>query len=164
MVKTKKIALTPGIFFKILLVDYLKRRWWLLVSIWGLVLLILPLLQSNSIDQLFVVFVAIATSVYLVVHFWRYAHSRENKAYFLKRHYEIYTDRIDAFLEDDTVSTVKLVHFIKYAVIADSFLLYIAKNSYLYIPIDSFESTADLNWFKGEVLPRINAHAGAHQA
>jgi len=144
----------PKELFTILVIRYLKRRWWLLAWIWALALIILMNENNNSFDSFFFGF-AIFYPLILIWHFWRYVNTKDNKILLLERHYEINGNNINVVIDEETYSPIKLSHFIKVELIKNVYLLYISKEQFVYIPIDSFETEADKKWFIEEIINKI---------
>ncbi len=154
MIKTKKIKLTPKDLFLILIFRYIKKRWWLFVWIWVLTTIIASEKINDSFDMFFVVF-AIIYPILLVIQFWRYVISKDNKLLLLERYYEIDNNKINGIIDQDTYSPIKLDHFIRVDLIRNTYLLYVTKTQFIYIPIDSFESDLDREWFENEIVKKI---------
>lgn len=154
MITTKKVKLSSKDYFNILILRYIKRRWWLIVWIWILTIIIWFIGDNGEIEYFFTFF-AIVYPILLVFQFWRYAKSKDNKIFLLERYYEIDKDKINGIIDDDTNSPIKIEHFIKVDLIKNIYLLYIAKNQFIYIPINCFQSDSDLDWFKNEILTQI---------
>jgi len=154
MITTKKVKLTSKEYFSILITRYVKRRWWLIAWIWGLAI-IMCLTGDYGEFEYFFTGMAIVYPILLVWQFWRYANSKDNKLFLLERYYEIEKGKINGVIDDDTSSPIKIEHFIKVDLIKNTYLLFIAKNQFIYIPIDSFQSKNDLNWFRNEILTQI---------
>lgn len=154
MITTKKIKLTPREYYNILITRHVKRKWWLIAWLWGMAIFV-GLMGDFGELELFIIGMAIFYPVLLVWQFWRYANSKDNKLFLLERYYEIEKDKINGVIDDDTSSPVKIDHFIKIELIKNTYLLFLAQNQFIYIPIDSFQSEDDLNWFRNEVLTQI---------
>lgn len=154
MIKTKKVKLTPKDLFLILILRYIKKRWWLFAWIWILAIILVSDGINDSFDMFFTVF-AIIYPILLVIQFWRYVTSKDNKLLLLERYYEIDSEKINGIIDQDTYSPIKLEHFIKVDLIRKTYLLYIAKAQFIYIPIDSFENDSDKEWFENEIIKRI---------
>jgi len=154
MIKTKKIKLTPKELFAILIQRYLMQRWWLIAWIWILAIIV-RLQDKYDYFAYFLIVFAIAFPILIVIQFWKYAKSKDNKIMLLERHYEIDTEKINGIIDQDTYSPIKLEHFIKVVMIRKTYLLYIAKSQFIYIPIDSFESESDREWFENEIIKKI---------
>src|SRR5690554_681174 len=151
MITTKKVKLTPKELFSILILRYIKKRWWLFVWIWLLAIILGLKEQYDYFDKFFIVF-AIIYPILLIIQFWRYVVSKDNKLLLLERYYEIDAEKINGIIDKDTYSSIKLGHFIKADLIKKIYLLYIAKNQFIYIPIDSFENDSDREWFENEII------------
>lgn len=154
MITTKKVKLTPKDLFSILILRYIKKRWWLFAWIWILAIILASDGINDSFDMFFIVF-AIIYPILLVIQFWRYVTSKDNRLLLLERYYEIDNEKINGIIDQDTYSPIKLDHFIKVDLIRKTYLLYIAKAQFIYIPIDSFESDSDREWFENEIIKRI---------
>ena len=154
MITTKKVKLTPKELFSILILRYIKKRWWLFIWIWVLALILGLDGINDSFDLFFIVF-AIIYPILLLIQFWRYVTSKDNKILLLERYYEIDNEKINGIIDKDTYSPIKLEHFIKADLIRETYLLYIAKNQFIYIPIDSFENDSDRLWFESEIIKKI---------
>lgn len=154
MIKTQDIKLTAYEFFRLILSIYLKKRWWLVAWIW---ILIVILLFSGRIGFIEIALLALILlfQVIIVVQYWIYAHSKDNKLYLLSRHYEIDTNQIVELMEDGTSSTIKTERFIKVMKTTRYYLLYVARNEYIYLPVSAFQSLADLEWFENEIVNKI---------
>ena len=91
----------------------------------------------------------------VVFQYWRYANSKDNKIYLLERHYEIYEDKIIGVLSDGTDSTIMIDKFIKVIRLKNTYLLYMSKIQFIYIPKNCFKSEQDKDWFEKEVISKI---------
>ena len=154
MIKTQDIKLTANEFFRLILSIYLKKRWWLLAWIW---ILIVILLFSGSIGLIEIILLAfiLLFQIILVAQYWIYAHSKDNRIYLLARHYEIDSDQVIELMEDGTTSTIRTGRFIKVIKTTRYYLLYVARNEYIYLPFIAFESLADQEWFENEIRNKI---------
>ena len=140
--------------FLILILRYLKKRWWLIAWMWVLAIAFMISGNNDSFDVFIIVF-AIIYPILLMIQYWRYATSKDNKLMLLERYYEIDGEKIKGIIDQDTISLIKTEHFIRVDLIRNTYLLYIAKNQFIYIPIDSFETDADREWFESEIIKRL---------
>ena len=154
MITTQKIKLTSKELFIILIIRYIKKRWWLLAWIWILAIILALQEQYDSFDYFFIS-MAIIYPIVLAIQFWRYVISKDNKLLLLERYYEIDNEKINGIIDEDTYSPIKLEHFIKVDKIKETYLLFIAKNQFIYIPINSFKNNSDREWFEKEIIKRI---------
>lgn len=154
MIKTKKIKLTAFELFKLFLIRYFKKKWWLFIGFVFLAILISFKEVYEAFDY-FVFLMTLGFPLIIIIQFWRYVTSRDNKILLHERYYEIDDEKINGILDEETFSPIRIEHFIKVEVIQKTFLLYTAKNMFFYIPIDSFKSDDDLVWFKKEILSKI---------
>ncbi len=154
MITTKRVKLTAKEYFIILLTRYIKSKWWLIAWIWSLAI-IMWLMGDYGEFKYFFTGMALAYPILLVWQFWRYANSKDNKLFLIERYYEIEKGKINGVIDDDTSSPINMEHFIKVDFINNAYLLFLAKDQFIYIPIDAFQSENDLNWFKNEILTQI---------
>jgi hypothetical protein len=154
MIKTQQIIITANEFFRLILSIYLKKRWWLVAWIW---ILIIILLFSGQIGFVEIALLALIVLFQIIIigQYWFYAHSKDNSLYLLARYYEIDSDQIIEILEDGTSSTIKTERFIKVMKTNRYYLLYVARNEYIYLPVSAFESLADQKWFEEEIVKLI---------
>jgi hypothetical protein len=154
MIKTQNIKLTANDFFRLILSIYLKRRWWLVAWIW---ILVVTLLLSRNIDLIEISLLAFILffQVVIVGQYWFYAHSKDNRIYLLARCYEIEPAQIIEVMEGGTTSTIRTERFIKVMKTPRYYLLYFARNEYIYLPVSAFESLADIDWFEKEIVSQI---------
>jgi len=73
----------------------------------------------------------------------------------MPRHYEIDSDQVIELMEDGTSSTIKTERFIKVMKTSRYYLLYVARNEYIYLPFDAFESFTDREWFEETIVNKI---------
>ena len=154
MVTTKRVKLSQMDLFLILILRYLKKRWWLIAWMWVLAIAFMISGNNDSFDVFIIVF-AIIYPILLIIQYWRYATSKDNKLMLLERYYEIDGEKIKGIIDQDTISLIKTEHFIRVDLIRNTYLLYIAKNQFIYIPIDLFETDADREWFESEIIKRL---------
>ncbi|MGV8137142.1 MAG: YcxB family protein [Mangrovibacterium sp.] len=154
MITTGKIKLTSQKLFRILIRVYLRKRWWLLVWVWVL-LIILLLMEKRDVLTNFLIVFMVLSQIFLVAQYWFYSHSKDNKVFFLSRYYEIDKEKIVGFLEDGTSTPIKIEHFIRVIKIDNYNLLYLSKMQFIYLPKECFTSETDRQWFEEEVLSKI---------
>jgi hypothetical protein len=154
MIKTQNIKITADEFFRLIFSIYLKKRWWLVAWIW---ILIIILLFSGHIGFVEITLLALILlfQIIIVGQYWFYAHSKDNRLYLLARYYEIDTAQIIEAMEDGTTSTIRNERFIKVMKTKRYYLMYVARNEYIYMPFKAFESMADREWFEKEIVNKI---------
>jgi len=154
MICTRKIEQSSDDFFYLLLTIYFKKRWLMLLWIWLVIFVLLFSTRISSLEYLLIGFLFLS-QVFLVIQYWLYAHSKDNRIYLLPRTFEISQDQIVEWMGDGTSSTIKKERFIKVMRTGKCFLLFVAKNEYVYLPFSAFESEADLEWFESEFVRKI---------
>jgi hypothetical protein len=154
MIKTQEIKIAANEFFRLILSIYLKKRWWLLAWIW---ILIIILLFSGRIGFIEITLLALIVLFQIIIigQYWFYAHSKDNRLYLLAKYYEIDKAQIIEVMEDGTSSTIRTERFIKVMKTNRYYLLYVARNEYIYLPISAFESLVDREWFEEEIVNKI---------
>ena len=154
MIKTKKFNLTKKEYFSFLIRILLKRRWWLFALIYVMTFMILFKDEKDSSDDFFIVF-GVLYPLIILLQYWRLAYSKENKIIFKERQYEIFSDRIIAYMGEISEGTIDNQNFIKVFELKDLYLLYISKGQCFYFPKRIFESKDDENWFRNEIFLKI---------
>ena len=154
MIRTQNIKISATEFFRLIFSIYLKKRWWLVAWIW---ILIIILLFSGRIGFVEITLLALILlfQVIIVGQYWLYAHSKDNRLYLLARYYEIDRAQIIEVMEDGTTSTIRTERFIKVMKTPKYYLLYVARNEYIYLPVSAFESLDDQEWFEEEIVGEI---------
>ncbi len=156
MIKTQKIQLTANTLFSTLLNVYFKKRWWLII--WILIIGILVSTgKKRESTEIFIMIFSFAYPFVIAFQYWRFASSKDNKVFLIEREYEIFDNKIIGTLSDGTSSTILIEHFIKVIKLKTSFLLYISKTQFVYIPKDAFKTEADKIWFEQEIISKIKA-------
>ncbi len=156
MITTLPFAPTKKELFKLLLIRYLKKRWWLY-----LVFIVLSGFYYTSYGghdtstALYFLIFAMVLPLSTSFSIWRYLSSKDNRVLYLTRHYKMDFDNIENFLQDGSTSSIKIGNFIKSELIAGYYLLYMTRAQYYMIPISTFKSPEDLKWFTVNILGKI---------
>lgn len=152
MVTTKEFALTRNAMLRILLLAYLKKKWWMLALV---IIIGLANLNGNyATDKFFVIFAA-AYPFLVLFGLWNYANSDENRNFYKTRHYEIDAEKITAYMEGGSDGTIMVNDFVKAFQVGNYYLLYLSKNQFLPIAKDAFLSDSERAWFHCEIFLRI---------
>jgi len=154
MITTNKIKLSNSTLFKILLTNSLKKYFWLIILLWIISIRNIFKDHLNPFD-IYVIVVAFLFPIYYVIHFWRFSFSKENKIFFLERYYTIDEEEFVGYLNDGNHNSIKNNYFIKFLENKNSYLLYISKSQFIYIPKGSFKSMEDQNWFLENIILKI---------
>ena len=155
MITTDKIQLTSKDFFKIILTISFRKKWWGFVF-FGILAMVLVFQEDRYSLKEFLIIFAILFPVVFVIKHWIYSYSKDNRIFLLERHFEIYEDKIVEILNDGTNSLIKNDHFIKVIRTKKFYLLYFAKEQFIFIAKDSFKSEKDKEWFEREILRKYN--------
>lgn len=156
MIKTKKIQLTNKTFFTTLLSVYFKKRWWLLLLM--LIIATLTLINKDSkTSNDFLLYFGFIYPPIILLQYWRFANSKDNKIFLTERDFDIYNDKIIGNLSDGTSSTIMNNNIIKVIELKKAYLLYISKIQFLYFPKEAFQSKNDRKWFENEIIKKVKS-------
>ena len=147
MITTKPIAISKNKLLAITLLRYVKKRWWMIIALlfFGIYL---SLKENPEKFDTFFMFFCLLYPLLIVIQYWFWVNSAQNKVFLSERIYEIHENKITARVDADTFSTVDKQHIISHDSLLGSYLLYLSKSQFFYIPADAFVSESDLNWFK----------------
>ena len=151
MIQTKPTSLSKKQFFQLLIVRYVKNKWWLL----ALMLIFFALIASREVlDRTDFVFLMMFASypLLIVIQFWLWVNSKENKIFLIERTYEIEEGMIIGKIDKNNFSTTEKSNIIKSDTILNTYLLYLSKNQFFYFPFDSFQSEEDRIWFENNYI------------
>jgi hypothetical protein len=154
MITTKQEHLTKKEFFRLLIDLYLKKRWWFLVFIFLMALVQFSVQEKSQGINFFIIF-ALLYPLLLLYQYYRYAYSDKNENILRVRHHIITEDTIKTYVNDGSMSELKLSTFIKAEKIKQYYLLYLSKNQYLIIKEKEFASAYDRELFENKVFFRI---------
>lgn len=154
MIKTEKFELTSKAYMSIVLRVLLKKKWWLFILMW-LCSLVIFLSDERDALMTFLMYFAIFYPVLVIITYWRFTTSKQNKLLFTEREHEIYNEKIVSNLQNGSTSTIFIDSFVKTFEIKDAYLLYISKNQSMIFPKRHFKSKEDENWFRKEIFLRI---------
>jgi hypothetical protein len=141
-IRTKEFTLSKKDCFLIITINYFKSRWWLVT------LLLLVLLYSTIPHLRFLlVFASVAYLFWTIVWFWLFVNSKKNKIFFKKIYYEIDDEFITGYIEDSSLSKIKLSNIVKVVKTKKYYLLYISQIQFIYVPLNIFTSENDVNNF-----------------
>lgn len=155
MIETLENKLDPKQYFKLLILIFIKKQWWVLTVLWLCCTYALFINEKDSFD-LFIIFFSILYPVFLLIYFWNYAHSKDNRIFFLSRTYQIDSVKLIGKLNDGSESVINKNHIIKVLELKNFFLLYISQKQFINIQKNSFKSESDKKWFESEFLKNIS--------
>ncbi len=126
----------------------------MLVWLWVMIFLLLFRTRISAMEYMLIAILCLA-QVFLVAQYWLYAHSKDNRIYLLPRFFEISSEQVVEWMDDGTSSTIKTERIIRVMRTGKCYLLFIAKNEYIYLPFIAFETDADRKWFDQEFMKKI---------
>ncbi len=150
MIVTEKIRISNKDMFSILISNYLKKRWWLFAWIWIMILILLVRENNDKFDY-FIVVALVAIQLLIVFQYWGIANAKDIQV----KTYEIDSDKIVGTTIDGTKISIENGLFIKVVKTSKYYLLYTTKIEFIYLPISSFKSSEDREWFENEVIAKI---------
>lgn len=145
MITTQPYRLKKNDYFKILITLYLRKKWWLLIWIWAL--MIYDFCRETESFLFFRIF-GIIYPVLVVFQLWRYADSEENRNFYLNKQLQISEDGIANVHPGAPVEMIPFGNFVKAKELKSAYLLYLSKNSFLVMPKYVFLSREDMIWFR----------------
>ena len=154
MIRTSKIELTSDEFFYLLLTIYFKKKWLTITWIWLVIFILLFSTRINTIEY-WLVGILCFLQASVVLQYWLYAHSKDNRIYLLPRFFEIASEQIVEWMDDGTSSTIRTERIIRVMRTGKCYLLFIAKSEYIYLPFSAFETDADRKWFDQEFVKKV---------
>ena len=154
MIKTKKFSLTNHDYFKIIITIYFKRRWWIISLMLFIGLLFLLKKDKDSLEY-FLIFLGFIYPILILIQFWRFAISKENKIFLAERFFEISKDSLTGKLNDGSEDVIKKENFIRTLELKKYYLLYISKSQFIFIPKEVFMDQKDKDWFIREYIKQI---------
>lgn len=133
---------------------YFRTRWWFLAVFIVVLAVYSAVGESGPVRTLVNVFL-VAYPVLIVAGYWHYAHSQENKIFFVGRYYKIDREKLVGVLNDGTESTIRKEHFVRAVRGRRFYLLYLSARQFIFLPRTSFQSESDIRWFREEFLSGI---------
>ena len=154
MITTKKSKITKNNFFETLLFVFFKQNWKYILVLFLISLVIKQQNYLEGFQEFFIIF-SVLSPFFVVLYYWMFANSNQNKIYFLERYFEIDKEKIIIFLEDGTQSNLKMDVFVKVVDLKKMYLLYFSKTQFILISKDSFVNYTERKWFRRNIVDRI---------
>ena len=154
MIQTNPASLSKKQFFQILLVRYVKNRWWLIAL---MLIFFISIASKEHLERMDLAFLAMFAfyPILIVIQNRQWVNSKENKIFLIERIYEIEEDRITGKTNENNFSTTEKSNIIKSDTILNTYLIYISKSQFFYFPFDSFQSDEDRIWFEDNYVNGI---------
>lgn len=146
-----RYALDRRVYFRILLRNYLRRRWWSLGL--GLILLILfafaYVYAREAIELIHYAAIAILVlfPALYVLRFYRFAFSERNAPFFEERAAWIDDRALTVRFDDGTEDTIPWDKVVRIRDFGDYFLIYVSRRQFAYLPKSAFPRQEDLDSF-----------------
>jgi len=149
MIQTNKFNLTQAQYFRIILGNYLRRRVWV-----PCILALGFLFGIIEKDYLLIILLPILF-ISIIIYNWYYAYCKQNSIFFKDIYFELDGDFLTGYFDDGTTSKINIKNIIKLRKSKKYFLLYIAKDQYVYLPFACFKSEADLRDFEKKIIQDV---------
>ena len=152
-ISTNKFNLEEKVYFKILVRTRLKQYWWLYLLLVMLVFL-MESIGGRSLSNYLVWFV-ISYPVFSFFYLYFWVVSKKNSARYKEQILEFDEDYIVQKIEGGTENKIPFSKIIQFTETRTFFLLYLAKEQFIYVSKDSFKSSADLYQFDEYVRKQL---------
>ncbi len=93
--------------------------------------------------------------IFVVLYYWWYAHCKQNSIFFKDRYFELDGDFLSGYLDDGTTYKINIKNIIKMQKTSKYLLLYVAKDQFIYMPSECFQSEADLCDFEEQITKNL---------
>lgn len=140
-ISTNEFCLDKHTLFKINLLNYARKRSWLLALLLLIVFLLL-LIQDRDLLIFCTILIPIVIG-YIIFFYWRHSTSEKNLVFFKKRRYEFTDEFFFQYLEDGSEGKINYENINMVARRKDYFLLYISQTQFFYVPVKCFASDKD---------------------
>jgi hypothetical protein len=144
-IQTQQYAMTPREYWRVLVENYIRRRWYVFLLLGGAALL---LAMSASPWAAGVIVLIVAYPLILVGYAWGQAKSPQNKIYYLPRVVELDSDYLSCYAADGGMERLRVDHFVSGRKTGAGFVLYLSSTLFLFIPFRAFKSKQDRNTFE----------------
>jgi YcxB-like protein len=153
LIRTHEFRMTEQEYFKVTAYNFLRQRWWLMALLVGAAALH-ALRGGVSVMSVLTIGLVVLYPVYVAAYLWYYANSKQNRLFFEERFIEIDGEFVTGRLNDGSVAKTKWDHIVKVIRTSSSYLLYLSKSQFIYIPVDAFDTEDDLELFETFVKNR----------
>jgi len=142
---TEEFELTKKEMLSLLSLNYLKRKWWILL----LLAAVLPWawqMMGRPPMELMLVAVAVFL-VWVPAELARHVFLPKNKRLYLTRRHEFDDEWIFTFVSDDSIGKMKWSGVAAVSRLGRHFLIYISKRQFIVVPFRAFKTGEDLRDF-----------------
>jgi len=146
LIETENFELTSAEYFKIILKLRIKRSWWLF-----LIITFAPLAQflwQNGIPINWgLIIFGWTYPILVIIYLYFWATSKKNASLFQKRRITFEGEKMTIEIEDGSKSEVRYTSIQNVRTFGDSWLLYVARNQWIYVTKSAFKSDQDQQEF-----------------
>jgi hypothetical protein len=156
-ITTKTYAIEKQSFFKLLIMQRIRKRWWIPLIAFAISGTGLWYWSAGHREEFYIPLVILL--VYVVgmslLTTWRFVNSKSNRIYYLNRYYVMDYDKVSSFVEDGSTNVIMIGNFIKAETSGEYYLLYLSKVQSIFIPMSVFKTPEDRQWFETHVIGKI---------
>ncbi|MEJ2004183.1 MAG: YcxB family protein [Cyclobacteriaceae bacterium] len=146
-IQTKAFKLTPGEYFRLLVVNRIRRFWWLYLGSFIAAIIFLPQFGSDNLATFIVIFgFLLPPLIFAQLYFW--SKSKRNKLLFDEIQFVIDERKIVSRIGEGTVTEVPWENINRSISREDYWMLYISKGQFFYIPRMAFHTDAEIAFFE----------------
>lgn len=148
MIKTQTVSINPNAFFKHLLLERVRTRWYafLFSPLAAVVLHFTKWDETGDIVHFLLVF-SVLYPVWVVGYYYYYARSSQNVQALQLRHYELDGDLLRIFMEGENIGEIQVSKCPKAIERREAIALYQQNGQFIFIPKKAFGSNEDLERF-----------------
>lgn len=153
-ITTHPYSLDKKRYFNLLVKLFLKRKWYLIALITGIVIYSISTITENTFARFFVIF----GIVYIPLHIYRiyrWVYAKNNANYFIES--TLTVDNSFLYFKDiaDNETKVSVATFVKMTQTEHEYLLYLSQNNFSYIPKSAFKTDEDRVYFEHVIKENI---------
>lgn len=146
-------------YFRILVRNWVQKRWWLYSLIYVLVISLTLMIVIFGLpiraSYIALVIVAVLMPLYYLFWFWRQTGSKENALFYRERSFTITEEFLEATLDDGSMDKIRWQNILYFKKVNGGFLLFISKQQFIYIPNRVFQNDSDISKFNDLVTAHL---------
>ena len=153
MIETNIFKITPKNLFRLLTIRFVKKMWWFFLII--ILYAIGSLFHEAGCLSVIFLLIGFMFPFTIILSYWRYIKSQNNQWLFNDVYFQIEPNKITKISDENTKASVSTDYLFRVEILQKMYLLLIADNHVLHIPINAFKTKADLEWFQNNILTKV---------
>ena len=146
-ISTKEFAPSRSDMYKLLVNAFFKKNMILKFSL--VIMLFVVWLSQVPLDVKYVLsFVIVVYYTYIIFYYWIYTGSESNKSFYTPRSMKFTDEGIMVEAADGSTGNTTWSNLVKVNIVNNTFMLYISKEIFYFVPFSAFNSEIDLEKFK----------------